>query len=283
MQAILRKNSLNCGGKLLVLDQPIIMGILNATPDSFYSESRLIEVESAIERAGIMLQEGATIIDIGGQSTRPGADLISEQEEADRVLPVINAIHQAIPELIISVDTFYASVAKAAAKLGAGIINDVSGGEDPEMFAAVGLLGLPYVLMHRPGDAKEMQQLTHYEDIFLDIGNYFSQKIGTLQQLNVKDILIDPGFGFGKTLSQNYQLLAGLNQFKIFELPMMVGVSRKKMIQQVVGADANNALNGTTAVHMAALLAGANMLRVHDVKAAKQCVDIYVAIEQQIS
>lgn len=283
MQAILRKNSLNCGGKLLVLDQPKIMGILNATPDSFYSESRLVGLESAVERARIMIQEGATIIDVGGQSTRPGADIISAREEADRVLPVIAAIHKAIPEVIISVDTFYAEVAREAANEGAGIINDVSGGEDSEMFATAGLLGLPYVLMHRPGNAKEMQQLTHYEDIFLDIGNYFSQKIEALLKLNVKDILIDPGFGFGKTLAQNYQLLAGLNQFKIFELPLMVGVSRKKMIQQVIGADASEALNGTTAVHMAALLSGANLLRVHDVKAAKECLDIYVAIEQQIS
>lgn len=283
MQAILRKNSLNCGGTLLLLDQPKVMGILNATPDSFYGESRLTSISLAVETAGKMLENGACILDIGGQSTRPGAETISAEEEANRVLPIIEAIHKAFPQAILSVDTFYTSVAKAAANLGAGIINDVSGGEDPEMFKLVGELGLPYVLMHRPGSAKEMQKLAVYEDIILDIGNYFSKKITALQSYQVKDIILDPGFGFGKTLAQNYKLLAGLNQFKIFELPLLVGVSRKKMIQQVIHGDAQSSLNGTTAVHMAALLAGAKMLRVHDVKAAKECVDIYLAIEQQIS
>lgn len=283
MQAILRKNSLNCGGTLLLLDQPKVMGILNATPDSFYGESRLTSISLAVETAGKMLENGACILDIGGQSTRPGAETISAEEEANRVLPIIEAIHKAFPQAILSVDTFYTSVAKAAANLGAGIINDVSGGEDPEMFKLVGELGLPYVLMHRPGSAKEMQKLAVYEDIILDIGNYFSKKITALQSYQVKDIILDPGFGFGKTLAQNYKLLAGLNQFKIFELPLLVGVSRKKMIQQVIHGDAQSSLNGTTAVHMAALLAGAKMLRVHDVKAAKECVNIYLAIEQQIS
>lgn len=283
MQAILRKNSLNCGGTLLLLDQPKVMGILNATPDSFYGESRLTSISLAVETAGKMLENGACILDIGGQSTRPGAETISADEEANRVLPIIEAIHKAFPQAILSVDTFYASVAKAAANLGAGIINDVSGGEDPEMFKLIGELGLPYVLMHRPGSAKEMQKLAVYEDILLDVGNYFSKKITALQSYQVKDIILDPGFGFGKTMVQNYKLLAGLNHFKIFELPLLVGVSRKKMIQQVIHGDAQSSLNGTTAVHMAALLAGAKMLRVHDVKAAKECVDIYLAIEQQIS
>jgi dihydropteroate synthase len=283
LQAILRKNSLNCGGTLLLLDQPKVMGILNATPDSFYGESRLTSLSLAVETAGKMLENGACILDIGGQSTRPGAETISAEEEANRVLPIIEAIHKAFPQAILSVDTFYASVAKAAANLGAGIINDVSGGEEPEMFKLVGELGLPYVLMHRPGSAKEMQKLAVYEDIILDIGNYFSKKIATIQSYQVKDIILDPGFGFGKTLVQNYKLLVGLNQFKIFELPLLVGVSRKKMIQQVIHGDTQSSLNGTTAVHMAALLAGAMMLRVHDVKAAKECVDIYLAIEQQIS
>ena len=283
MQAILRKNSLNCAGTLLVLDQPKIMGILNATPDSFYTESRIIDINLAVESAGKMLENGANIIDIGGQSTRPGAETVSSDLEANRVLPIIEAIHNAFPSAILSVDTFYASVARDAAKLGAGIINDVSGGDDPEMFELVGELGLPYVLMHRPGSAKEMQKLAVYEDVILDIGDYFSKKIAALQSFQVKDILIDPGFGFGKTLVQNYKLLAGLNQFKIFELPLMIGVSRKKMIQQVIQKDAQSSLNGTTAVHMAALLSGAKVLRVHDVKEAKECIDIFLAIELQIS
>ena len=283
MQAILRKNSLNCAGTLLVLDQPKIMGILNATPDSFYTESRIIDINLAVESAGKMLESGANIIDIGGQSTRPGAETVSSELEANRVLPIIEAIHKAFPQAILSVDTFYASVARAAAKLGAGIINDVSGGDDPEMFKLAGELGLPYVLMHRTGSAKEMQKLAVYEEVVLDIGDYFSKKIAALQSFQVKDILIDPGFGFGKTLVQNYKLLAGLNQFKIFELPLMVGVSRKKMIQQVIQKDAQSSLNGTTAVHMATLLSGAKVLRVHDVKEAKECIDIYLAIELQIS
>jgi dihydropteroate synthase len=283
LQAILRKNSLNCAGTLLVLDQPKIMGILNATPDSFYTESRIIDINLAVESAGKMLENGANIIDIGGQSTRPGAETLSSDLEANRVLPIIEAIHNAFPSAILSVDTFYASVARDAAKLGAGIINDVSGGDDPEMFELVGELGLPYVLMHRPGSAKEMQKLAVYEDVILDIGDYFSKKIAALQSFQVKDILIDPGFGFGKTLVQNYKLLAGLNQFKIFELPLMIGVSRKKMIQQVIQKDAQSSLNGTTAVHMAALLSGAKVLRVHDVKEAKECIDIFLAIELQIS
>jgi dihydropteroate synthase len=283
LQAILRKNSLNCAGTLLVLDQPKIMGILNATPDSFYTESRIIDINLAVESAGKMLENGANIIDIGGQSTRPGAETVSSDLEANRVLPIIEAIHNAFPSAILSVDTFYASVARDAAKLGAGIINDVSGGDDPEMFELVGELGLPYVLMHRPGSAKEMQKLAVYEDVILDIGDYFSKKIAALQSFQVKDILIDPGFGFGKTLVQNYKLLAGLNQFKIFELPLMIGVSRKKMIQQVIQKDAQSSLNGTTAVHMAALLSGAKVLRVHDVKEAKECIDIFLAIELQIS
>jgi dihydropteroate synthase len=283
LQAILRKNSLNCAGTLLVLDQPKIMGILNATPDSFYTESRIIDINLAVESAGKMLENGANIIDIGGQSTRPGAETLSSDLEANRVLPIIEAIHNAFPTAILSVDTFYASVARDAAKLGAGIINDVSGGDDPEMFELVGELGLPYVLMHRPGSAKEMQKLAVYEDVILDIGDYFSKKIAALQSFQVKDILIDPGFGFGKTLVQNYKLLAGLNQFKIFELPLMIGVSRKKMIQQVIQKDAQSSLNGTTAVHMAALLSGAKVLRVHDVKEAKECIDIFLAIELQIS
>ena len=259
------------------------MGILNATPDSFYTESRIIDINLAVESAGKMLENGANIIDIGGQSTRPGAETLSSDLEANRVLPIIEAIHNAFPSAILSVDTFYASVARDAAKLGAGIINDVSGGDDPEMFELVGELGLPYVLMHRPGSAKEMQKLAVYEDVILDIGDYFSKKIAALQSFQVKDILIDPGFGFGKTLVQNYKLLAGLNQFKIFELPLMIGVSRKKMIQQVIQKDAQSSLNGTTAVHMAALLSGAKVLRVHDVKEAKECIDIFLAIELQIS
>ena len=258
------------------------MGILNATPDSFFGESRIVNTHAAVNRAAQMLEEGADILDIGGQSTRPGAEIVSAEEEAQRVIPVIKAIHQAFPNQIISVDTFYASVAKQAVEAGAAVINDVSGGEDPGMFQIVGDLGVPYVLMHRPGNSKTMQQLAVYEDIILEIGNYFSAKIATLQEAKVKDIILDPGFGFGKNLQHNYTLLAHLKQFQIFELPLLVGVSRKKMIQQVIDETAEHALNGTTAVHMAALLSDAAILRVHDVKPAKEVVQIYMAIKKQI-
>jgi dihydropteroate synthase len=258
------------------------MGILNATPDSFFGASRTNGTQEAVKRAVNMLEEGADILDIGGQSTRPGAEIVSAEEEAKRVIPVIKAIHQAFPKQIISVDTFYAKVASQAVEAGASIINDVSGGEDPHMFQTAGDLGVPYVLMHRPGNSKTMQQLAVYDDIILDIGNYFSDRIAKLKEAKVKDIVLDPGFGFGKNLEHNYSLLAHLKQFQIFELPVLVGVSRKKMVQQVIHADAQNALNGTSAVHMAALLADAAILRVHDVKAAKEVVQIYMAIKEQI-
>jgi dihydropteroate synthase len=279
LQAILRKNSLNCGGKLLFLDQPKVMGILNTTPDSFYEQSRVGNSQLLIDRAGKMLEDGAAILDIGGQSTRPGAEIVGVEEELSRLLPAIQLLKSTFPEAILSVDTFYAAVALASVSAGASMVNDVSGGEDPEMFQTVSALKVPYVLMHRPGNSLEMQQKAKYDDVVLAICNYFSSRLNLLRALGVADVVLDPGFGFGKLLAHNYELLKNLEAFKIFELPLMIGVSRKKMVQQVVNKDASGSLNGTTAAHMAALLKGANLLRVHDVAEAKECIDIFMAIE----
>jgi dihydropteroate synthase len=279
LQAILRKNSLNCGGKLLFLDQPKVMGILNTTPDSFYEQSRVGNSQLLIDRAGKMLEDGAAILDIGGQSTRPGAEIVGVEEELTRLLPAIQLLKSTFPDAILSVDTFYAEVALASVSAGASMVNDVSGGEDPAMFQTISNLQLPYVLMHRPGNSLEMQQKAKYEDVVLSICNYFSSRLNLLRALGVADVVLDPGFGFGKLLAHNYELLKNLEAFKIFELPLMIGVSRKKMVQQVVNKDASGSLNGTTAAHMAALLKGANLLRVHDVAEAKECIDIFMAIE----
>jgi dihydropteroate synthase len=279
LQAILRKNSLNCGGKLLFLDQPKVMGILNTTPDSFYEQSRVGNSQLLIDRAGKMLEDGAAILDIGGQSTRPGAEIVGVEEELTRLLPAIQLLKSTFPEAILSVDTFYAAVALASVSAGASMVNDVSGGEDPAMFQTISNLQVPYVLMHRPGNSLEMQQKANYDDVVLSICNYFSSRLNLLRALGVADVVLDPGFGFGKLLAHNYELLKNLEAFKIFELPLMIGVSRKKMVQQVVNKDASGSLNGTTAAHMAALLKGANLLRVHDVAEAKECIDIFMAIE----
>ncbi|MBU3663192.1 MAG: dihydropteroate synthase, partial [Bacteroidetes bacterium] len=207
------------------------------------------------------------------------AEIVGAEEELTRLLPAIQLLKSTFPEAILSVDTFYAEVVLASVSAGASMVNDVSGGEDPEMFQTVSALKVPYVLMHRPGNSLEMQQKASYEDIILSICNYFSSRLNQLRALGVADVVLDPGFGFGKLLSHNYELLKNLEAFKIFELPLMIGISRKKMVQQVVNKDASSSLNGTTALHMAALLKGANLLRVHDVAEAKECIDIFMAID----
>ncbi|OYU97786.1 MAG: dihydropteroate synthase [Bacteroidetes bacterium B1(2017)] len=257
------------------------MGILNTTPDSFFEGSRIDGPNKLLLKVENMLQSGATFIDIGGQSTRPGALLISAEEELKRVVPAIDEIQKEFPEAIISIDTFYASVAKAAIEAGASIINDISAGDDdPAMFDVLGSLKVPYIMMHKKGLPKSMQENPQYGDLVLEIASYFSKKLEQLRALGIADVILDPGFGFGKNLQHNYQLLNQLNHFKIFELPLLVGVSRKSMIQKVLEVDANAALNGTTAVHMASLMNGATILRAHDVKEAVECVKIYEAMKQ---
>ena len=271
-----KRMTLNCGGTLLSLEKPLIMGILNITDDSFYNGSRFSEKEKALEAAGKMLDDGAAILDIGGYSSRPGAKDISVQEEMDRVIPVIELIHQNFPEAILSIDTFRGSIAKNAAKAGATMINDISSGDDDsEMIKTVATLGLPYVAMHKKGTPRSMQKNPQYKNVVSEVLDYLIFKSHALKQAGIKDVIWDPGFGFGKTVQHNYQLLANLESFVPFGYPLLVGISRKSMTYKPLNIDAENALNGTTALHMFALMNGADILRVHDVKEAVQCVELF--------
>lgn len=258
------------------LSTPLVMGIINITPDSFFSGSRKNSEEEILERANQILEEGGTIIDIGGQSTSPSSVLLSEKEELDRLEPALKIIRKEFPNAILSVDTFYAEVAKCAVeKYGINIINDISGGQiDKNMFPTVAQLNVPYILMHMRGTPQTMQQLTNYDNFIQDILYYFSEKTAQLNLLGVNDIIIDPGFGFSKTLSQNYQLMAYLRYFDIFDLPLLVGISRKSMIYRLLDSDPSQCLNGSTILNTYALIYGADILRVHDVKEAVECVRI---------
>lgn len=266
------KITIRSKGKLLLLDRPWIMGILNITPDSFYPGSRVFEnLALIIKKAEQMIHEGADILDIGGYSSRPGADEVSVQEELDRVVPAIQAIKKQFPEILISVDTFRAKVAEDAVNSGADIVNDISSGElDPDMIATVGQLDVPYIAMHMRGTPKNMQTLTDYRDILSEIMYFFAKKKEECKKAGIKDVIFDPGFGFAKTLEQNYWILKNLSYFKTIQSPVLVGISRKSMIYKTLEISAEEALNGTTALNMVALLNGANILRVHDVKEAKQ-------------
>lgn len=278
MQTLLSKNSINCKGNLISFDEPKVMGILNITPDSFYEGSRFKDENKILLKVEQMLLAGATFIDIGGQSTRPGAIEVGQEEELSRVLPAIQQISKQFPEALISIDTYYASVAKAAIESGAAMVNDIAAGDkDPTMFATLAELKVPYIMMHKKGHPQNMQHAPAYENIVLEIAAYFSRKLAELNALGIPDIILDPGFGFGKTLAHNYELLNKLDHFKIFELPILVGVSRKSMIQKLLQVDAAEALNGTSVLHTMALVKGAKILRVHDVKEAMECVKLYQA------
>lgn len=273
-----KKVTLNAAGKLMDLSTPKVMGIINLTPDSFYDGSRKPSVGEAVQLAGKMLADGATFLDLGAYSSRPGADDISVQEEMDRLLPVVEAIGANYPEAILSIDTFRAQVAEAAIKAGAHIINDISGGQlDDKMFAMVAKLQVPYILMHMKGNPKTMQQLADYEDVFGEVYDYFASRYHQLKQLGINDVIIDPGFGFAKKPEHGYTLMNRLQEFAPLRVPMLVGVSRKKMIHGLLGVTAKDALNGTTALNAIALTKGANILRVHDVKEAVETVKIWQA------
>jgi dihydropteroate synthase len=276
------KSTLNTGGKILRLHDPIVMGILNVTPDSFFAGSRTFTEKMVLERAEKLLSEGAAILDIGGYSSRPGATDISEEEEMNRIAPAIISIVQEFPEAVISVDTFRSEVAKAAIEAGAAIINDISGGNlDGRMFATVADLQVPYILMHMRGTPQTMQTLTSYENLTAEITTYFSEKVDQLRRIGVKDIILDPGFGFAKTVAQNHELLNQLDYFKIFGLPVLAGLSRKSMTYKALGIAPEEALNGTTALNMLALTKGAKILRVHDVKEAVQTIKLYLKTTQR--
>ncbi|WP_228527799.1 dihydropteroate synthase [Pararhodonellum marinum] len=275
------KITLKSKGKLLILDKPWIMGILNATPDSFYEKSRIADhLDLSMSRAAEMLTDGADILDIGGYSTRPGAEEVSLEEELRRVLPVIEAIKKKFPESLISIDTFRAEVARLGVLAGADFVNDISGGElDEAMLPTVAQLKVPYICMHMRGNPKTMNSLVTYDDPVKEISKYFSRKLNQCKEVGIKDVLIDPGFGFAKTLEQNYWILKNLSYFKYINAPILVGVSRKSMIYTFLGITPEEALNGTTALHMFALLEGANVLRVHDVKQAKETVNLYKQLQ----
>jgi dihydropteroate synthase len=265
---------INTAGRLLDLGIPRVMGIINITPDSFYKGSQFKTDEEILKAAASMLRDGADILDIGGYSSRPGAKDITSEEESNRVLKAIKLISGEFPEAIISIDTFRADIAKEAVLgCGAHIINDISGGDaDSKMFSTVENLKVPYILMHMRGDPRTMQNNTDYGDIVADILKWFGEKIFRLRSAGLKDIIIDPGFGFGKTISQNFELLRRLFDFSITGLPLLVGISRKSMVWKTLGITAGDALNGTTALNALALFNGADILRVHDVKEAVQTV-----------
>ena len=274
---------INAGGRLLDLEIPKVMGILNITPDSFYSGSRYNTDDEILKAATRMLEDGADILDVGGYSSRPGAKDISAEEERNRVSRVIKMIRREFPEAIISVDTFRAEIAREAiAECGASIINDISGGDaDINMFQVVRSLNVPYIMMHMKGDPRTMQNKPVYDDIVADILKWFGERIFKLKSAGVKDIIIDPGFGFGKTIEHNFELLRRLGDFSIAGLPVLVGISRKSMIWKTLNINAEEALNGTTAINAIALLNGADILRVHDVKEAVQTVKLIDRLRQK--
>lgn len=269
---------INCSGKLIDLREPKIMGILNMTFDSFYEGSRLNNADEAVKKAELLLNQGADILDLGGMSTRPGSSEISLDEELKRVVPAVEAILKEFPEVIISVDTYRSEVAKRSVEAGASIINDISAGVlDEKMFETVAELNVPYILMHMQGNPKNMQQNPHYENVTLEVNEFLSEKIQALKSLGVNDIILDPGFGvgFGKSLHHNYELMDKMDLIGFGEYPILVGISRKSMITQLLNISAKEALNGTSVLNLISLQKGANILRVHDVKEAKEVVQIW--------
>ena len=251
------------------------MGILNTTEDSFYDGGKYHTIDTALSRCEKMLNEGAQIIDIGGQSTRPGAEIHSEESEIRYTAPIIEAIHKRFPECIISIDTFRSNVALKAIEAGADIVNDVSAGDDDiDMLKTVSKLQVPYIAMHKKGLPKSMQENPQYHDVCAEVLNYLDAKLGLYSELGIKEVIIDPGFGFGKTTEHNYQLLKHLNLFHALDRPILVGLSRKSMVCKVLSVNPENALNGSTSLHTLALLQGAHILRVHDVKEAVECIKL---------
>lgn len=267
--------SLNCKGKLLFIEKPLVMGILNLTEDSFYAGSRHQTMESIKNKTSQMLAEGAEIIDLGAQSTRPGSIRFTVEDELKKLIPAIELLTKSFPEIIISVDSYHSKVAKESVEAGASIINDISGGEmDEQMIETVGNLNVPYVCMHMKGVPENMQHQTHYENVTKEILDFFIKKIEECKQAGINDVIIDPGFGFGKNISQNFRLLKDLKIFQMLEKPIMAGVSRKSTIYKTLKIQAEDSLNGTTVLNTIALLNGASILRVHDVKEAKEAITL---------
>ncbi len=265
---------MRCGERLLNINKPLILGILNVTPDSFYAESRSFSEEEVLAKAELLLSEGASIIDVGAYSSRPGANDVSEEEEFRRLDMAIGLIRKLSPHICISVDTFRASIVqKIFDKYGAFIVNDISGGElDKQMFETVAELRLPYILMHMKGNPQTMQHKPEYDDVVAEVLSYFSKKLDILRSLGIADVIIDPGFGFGKTMEHNYELLARLDELHVLGRPILIGLSRKSMLYKLLNITSDEALNATSVVHTVGLMKGASFLRVHDVAAADQVV-----------
>ena len=270
--------TLNCSGRLLVIDKPIVMGIINTTPDSFYANSRMFNIDGALRMAEQMLQQGAVILDIGGQSTRPGSEQVGMELESQRVLPIVEAIAKTFPQAFLSIDTYHANLAKQAVETGASIVNDISGGRfDVAMLPTVAALKVPYICMHSKGSPETMQNNLQYENISLEVLDYFIERIATCQQLGIQDIIIDPGFGFAKSIEHNFELLQKFSLLQILQKPLLTGISRKSTIYKTVGTTADKALNGTTVLHTIALLNGTHILRVHDVQEAIEAITLVQA------
>ena len=265
--------TINCKGQLIDLSTPKVMGILNLTPDSFYDGGRYKNESEILAKVETMLNEGATFVDVGAYSSRPNAEHISEEEELRRIVSIVDLLIKSFPEIMLSIDTFRSEVAKKCIEAGASIVNDISAGTlDEKMLQTVANLHVPYVMMHMRGTPQTMQNLTHYDHLLKDILFYFSERISAARALGIVDIIIDPGFGFAKTIAQNFELLNNLELFKMLELPILVGLSRKSMIYKTLEISVNDALNGTTVLHTVSLHKGSSILRVHDVKEAMECI-----------
>ena len=268
--------SLNCKGQLIDLSTPKVMGILNITPDSFYDGGQFKDSKSILVQTEKLISEGATFVDVGAYSSRPGANFVSENEELHRIIPVVELILKHFPKTLISIDSFRANVIRECVNAGAVISNDISAGHlDDQMMKTIGELGIPYIMMHMRGTPQTMQNLTHYDHLITEIFSYFSEQVQLAKQHKIMDVVIDPGFGFAKTLSQNYELLGKLEFFQNLNYPILCGVSRKSMIYKTLNCLPKEALNGTTALNMVAVMNGTNILRVHDVKEALECVKLF--------
>ena len=268
--------TINCKGQLVDLSTPKVMGILNVTPDSFFDGGKHKETSDILKQVEKMLQEGATFIDIGGYSSRPNADDVSEGEELNRVIPIIELILKHFPKTLISIDTFRSQVAKQSVESGAALVNDISAGKlDDNMLSTVGKLGVPYIMMHMKGNPNTMQTLTQYDDLAKEVIAYFAERIAAAHKEKINDIIIDPGFGFSKTLEQNFELMHKLELLELIDKPILAGISRKSMIYKTLNTTPQFALNGTTALHMVSLQKGASILRVHDVQEAMECVTLF--------
>lgn len=268
--------TINVRGRLVSLDEPQVMGILNVTPDSFFATSRCRSEEEIRQRVCMMRREGATMVDIGAYSSRPGAEEVSVEEELRRLLPAVGIVREEWPDAIISVDTFRAEVARQAVEAGADIINDISGGEmDKDMFRTVAELHVPYILMHMQGTPQDMQKAPHYDNLMCEVFRSLGERVEELHEAGVADVIVDPGFGFGKTMAQNYEMMARLGEFRLLGCPILVGISRKSMVYRLLDATPEESLNGTTALNTIALMNGASILRVHDVREAVEAIKIY--------